>query len=179
MQTNEFSDISYELDADGIVTVMMNTPKRKNAMSGLTGLELRWAAKHFKEDDSAHAMIRTIGISVGVGGAILMVSAAVLAWPEPAGSVGHSRERSRQDCAMDTGTLERTSRRVVPLAVLLLAAGCGSEPPEREAPPPIEETVIADQVKAMDRAKAVEGQLQDAADRSAKAADDALDDGDG
>ena len=59
MQINEFSDISYELDADGIVTVSLNTPKRKNALSGLTALELRWAAKHFQDDDNAQAMILT------------------------------------------------------------------------------------------------------------------------
>lgn len=59
MQTHEFTDISYQLDGDGIVTVSMNTPRRKNAMSGLTGLELKWAAKHFREDDAALAMILT------------------------------------------------------------------------------------------------------------------------
>jgi enoyl-CoA hydratase/carnithine racemase len=59
VQTSEFTDISYQLDSDGIVTVSMNTPKRKNAISGLTALELRWAAQHFKEDDNALAMILT------------------------------------------------------------------------------------------------------------------------
>ena len=59
MQPNEFSDISYQLDIDGIVTVSMNTPGRKNAISGLTALELRWAASHFQQDDSALAMILT------------------------------------------------------------------------------------------------------------------------
>jgi len=57
MQTNEFSDITYSLDGSGIVTVTLNTPKRKNALSGLTALELRWAAKHFQQDDAALAMI--------------------------------------------------------------------------------------------------------------------------
>ncbi len=59
MQTNEFSDIDYQLDGDGILTVRMNTPARKNAISGLTALELRWAAKHFQADDNALAMILT------------------------------------------------------------------------------------------------------------------------
>ena len=59
MQTSDFTDISYKLDRDGIVTVSMNTPKRKNAISGLTALELRWAAQHFQEDDNALAMILT------------------------------------------------------------------------------------------------------------------------
>ena len=59
MDTNDFTDISYALDSDGIVTVSMNTPRRKNAISGLTALELRWAAQHFQEDDNALAMILT------------------------------------------------------------------------------------------------------------------------
>jgi enoyl-CoA hydratase/carnithine racemase len=59
MQTSDFTDISYQLDGDGIVTVCMNTPKRKNALSGLTALELRYAAKLFQEDDDALAMILT------------------------------------------------------------------------------------------------------------------------
>jgi enoyl-CoA hydratase/carnithine racemase len=59
VQTSDFTDISYKLDSDGIVTVSMNTPKRKNAISGLTALELRWAAQHFQEDDNALVMIIT------------------------------------------------------------------------------------------------------------------------
>ncbi len=59
MQPSEFTDISYQLDDEGIVTVHMNTPERKNAISGVTALELRWAARHFQEDDQAQAMILT------------------------------------------------------------------------------------------------------------------------
>ena len=59
MHTSEFTDISYQLASDGIVTVSMNTPRRKNAISGLTALELRWAARHFQEDEGALAMILT------------------------------------------------------------------------------------------------------------------------
>ena len=59
MQTSEFTDIRYQLGSDGIVTVSMNTPRRKNAISGLTALELRWAATHFQNDDNALAMILT------------------------------------------------------------------------------------------------------------------------
>jgi enoyl-CoA hydratase/carnithine racemase len=59
MDITDFSDICYELDSDGIVTVRMNTPKRKNAMSGLTALELYWAARHFQGDNNALAMILT------------------------------------------------------------------------------------------------------------------------
>ncbi len=59
MQPSEFSDILYQLDSDGIVTVSMNTPQRKNAISALTALELQWAARHFQEDNNALAMILT------------------------------------------------------------------------------------------------------------------------
>jgi enoyl-CoA hydratase/carnithine racemase len=59
MHTSEFTDIGYELADDGIVTVSLNTPRRKNAISGLTALELRWAAQHFQEDDRVQAMILT------------------------------------------------------------------------------------------------------------------------
>ena len=59
MQPSEFTDIHYQLDDDGIVTVSLNTPQRKNAISALTSLELRWAARHFQQDDEALAMILT------------------------------------------------------------------------------------------------------------------------
>ena len=59
MQPSEFTDIHYQLDDDGIVTVSLNTPQRKNAISALTSLELRWAAGHFQQDDEALAMILT------------------------------------------------------------------------------------------------------------------------
>ncbi|MEM8561578.1 MAG: enoyl-CoA hydratase-related protein [Pseudomonadota bacterium] len=59
MHTEEFSDIHYELDDEGIVTVHLNTLWRKNAISGLTALELYYAAKHFQSDDAALAMIIT------------------------------------------------------------------------------------------------------------------------
>ncbi len=59
MQTSDFSDIHYAKDGDGIVTVTLNTPERKNALSGLTFLELRWALRHFEGDEDAHAMILT------------------------------------------------------------------------------------------------------------------------
>ena len=59
METHQFTDISYQFDSDGIVTIQMNTPWRKNAISGLTALELRWAAERFKADDNALAMILT------------------------------------------------------------------------------------------------------------------------
>jgi enoyl-CoA hydratase/carnithine racemase len=59
MQTEDFRDIAYSKDEQGIVTLSFNTPRRKNAMSGLTGFELWWATEHFESDDSAYAMIIT------------------------------------------------------------------------------------------------------------------------
>jgi enoyl-CoA hydratase/carnithine racemase len=58
VQTSAFMDIGYQLDGDGIVTVSMHAPGRKS-ISLLTALALRWAARHFKEDDQAQVMILT------------------------------------------------------------------------------------------------------------------------
>lgn len=60
MKTEEFRDILYQKDEEtGIVTVTMNTPKRKNALSAYTFLELWWSMDIFEKDDAAHAMIMT------------------------------------------------------------------------------------------------------------------------
>ncbi|MCX2980296.1 enoyl-CoA hydratase [Halieaceae bacterium IMCC14734] len=59
MQPDQFSDITYVRDSAGIVTLTLNTPQRKNALSGLTFHEIWWAAEHFKSDEDAHAMIIT------------------------------------------------------------------------------------------------------------------------
>jgi len=59
MEITDFADIIYDKGDDGVVTVSFNTPKRKNALTGLTFLELRWALEHFQGDDDAHAMILT------------------------------------------------------------------------------------------------------------------------
>jgi enoyl-CoA hydratase/carnithine racemase len=60
MKTEDFRDIIYKKDDQtGIVTVTLNTPKRKNALSSYTFLELWWAADVFQKDSTAHAMIMT------------------------------------------------------------------------------------------------------------------------
>jgi len=60
MKVQEFNDILYEKDeATGIVTVTLNAPKRKNAMSFITNLELFYAVQAMEEDDGAKAMIIT------------------------------------------------------------------------------------------------------------------------
>jgi enoyl-CoA hydratase/carnithine racemase len=62
MKAKEFREVLYEKDdKTGIVTVTMNMPKRKNAIGGLTNLELWWASDIFQKDESAHAMILTGG----------------------------------------------------------------------------------------------------------------------
>ncbi|MDG2048466.1 MAG: enoyl-CoA hydratase/isomerase family protein [Halioglobus sp.] len=59
MKPQDFRDISYTKEDSGIVTLMLNTPGRKNALSAVTFLELFYAVDHFESDDSAHAMILT------------------------------------------------------------------------------------------------------------------------
>ncbi len=60
MKLEEFKDILYEKDEEtGIVNLTINQPKRKNAMSALTFLEMFWAVEHMEQDDSAFAMIIT------------------------------------------------------------------------------------------------------------------------
>ena len=60
MKTEDFRDIAYNKNAGtGIVTLLLNTPARKNALSLYTFLEIWWAADHFHKDDSAHVMIIT------------------------------------------------------------------------------------------------------------------------
>lgn len=48
------------------------------------------------------------------------------------------------------------SRTLVLAGVLVLIAGCGQRP----EPPPVEETVLKEQVEAMDKARAVEEEMQ-------------------
>ncbi len=55
----DFKDILYEPEENGIVTVTLNRPERKNAMSFLTAIELQWAAKNFDKDRKLKVMIIT------------------------------------------------------------------------------------------------------------------------
>lgn len=59
MQTEDFKDILYDKGDDGIVTLTLNTPKRKNALSAYSFLELYWAMEHFDKDPDAGVMIIT------------------------------------------------------------------------------------------------------------------------
>lgn len=59
MKIEDFKDISYVKDEKGIVTLTFNTPKRKNALSPYSFLEIFWAVDHFEKDDAAFVMIMT------------------------------------------------------------------------------------------------------------------------
>ncbi|MFT5579209.1 MAG: enoyl-CoA hydratase/carnithine racemase [Paraglaciecola psychrophila] len=59
MSPDQFRDIDYQKDSEGIVTVTFNTPKRKNALSLLSFYEIYCAVELLEQDDSAHAMIFT------------------------------------------------------------------------------------------------------------------------
>ncbi|ACL06920.1 Enoyl-CoA hydratase/isomerase [Desulfatibacillum aliphaticivorans] len=59
MQTEDFKDILYDKGDDGVVTLTLNTPKRKNALSAYSFLELYWAMEHFDKDPEAGVMIIT------------------------------------------------------------------------------------------------------------------------
>jgi len=59
MQPNEFTDIDYKLHDDGVVVVQIQALKRKNAITLLTALELRWAARLFGQDLNAKALVIT------------------------------------------------------------------------------------------------------------------------
>ena len=59
MDTEEFKDIIYDKEENGIVTVTLNRPERKNALSPLTLLELWYAVDHAEKDKDIKVMILT------------------------------------------------------------------------------------------------------------------------
>lgn len=59
MNVKDFTDIIYSKEDNGIVTVTLNTPKRKNALSSYTFLELWWAVDTMEKDETATVMILT------------------------------------------------------------------------------------------------------------------------
>jgi len=59
MNTEDFKDILYQKDDSGLVTLTLNTPARKNALSPVSFLEMYWALDHFEKDAGAHALIIT------------------------------------------------------------------------------------------------------------------------
>lgn len=65
MNPAEFNDIKYKVTEKGIALLTLHTPKRKNALSPVTFLELWHAVDHFEQDDNAHAMVITGGVEPG------------------------------------------------------------------------------------------------------------------
>ena len=60
MKVGEFKNIIYDMDDEtGIVTVTINKPEIKNALSLLVLLELYWAVDAVESDESVNAMIIT------------------------------------------------------------------------------------------------------------------------
>ena len=59
MKVDEFNEIIYEKEDNGIVTVTINMPKRKNAMSPITFLEIWYAIDAMEKDKSTKVMIIT------------------------------------------------------------------------------------------------------------------------
>lgn len=60
MKVEDFQDILYEKEeTTGIVTVTLNKPERKNALSFISFLELSYAVDEMETDDTARAMIIT------------------------------------------------------------------------------------------------------------------------
>ncbi|TXT60093.1 MAG: 3-hydroxypropionyl-coenzyme A dehydratase [Promethearchaeota archaeon] len=59
MQPDEFQDILYENDVNGILTVTINRPERKNALSPRTLLELWYAVDNAEKDEKIKIMILT------------------------------------------------------------------------------------------------------------------------
>lgn len=64
MKVDEFKNIIYDMDNEtGIVTVTINRPEIKNALTILVLLELYWAADAVENDSSVKAMVLTGGKS--------------------------------------------------------------------------------------------------------------------
>jgi 2-(1,2-epoxy-1,2-dihydrophenyl)acetyl-CoA isomerase len=59
MRIEEFKEIVYREEDNGIVTVTLNIPKRKNAISPYTLYELFWAVDAMEKDEAARVMILT------------------------------------------------------------------------------------------------------------------------
>lgn len=59
MKIEDFKDITYIKNDEGIVTLTFNIPQRKNALSPYSFLEIFWAVDHFEKDDGAYVMIIT------------------------------------------------------------------------------------------------------------------------
>ena len=59
MKIEEFEDILYEKEENGICTITLNTPKRRNALSFVTFLEILTVLNDMEKDDNARILIIT------------------------------------------------------------------------------------------------------------------------
>jgi enoyl-CoA hydratase/carnithine racemase len=59
MDIKDFQDILYEKEDNGICTITLNIPERKNAMSFVTFLEIETVLKDMEKDKSARVLIIT------------------------------------------------------------------------------------------------------------------------
>ena len=59
MKVEDFREILYHKEENGLVTVTLNMPQRKNTLSLYTYYELFWAVDAMEKDDSAGIMILT------------------------------------------------------------------------------------------------------------------------
>ena len=59
MLVEEFNQIKYEKEENGILTVTLNWPVKKNALSPLGLLEIYYAIEHAEKDDQVKVMILT------------------------------------------------------------------------------------------------------------------------
>lgn len=59
MNIEEFEDIIYEKEENGICTLTFNRPERRNALSFVTFLEIETAIKDMEQDNNARVLIMT------------------------------------------------------------------------------------------------------------------------
>ena len=59
MNIEDFQDIIYEKEENGICTITLNRPERLNALSFVTFLEIETAIKDMEQDNNAHVLIIT------------------------------------------------------------------------------------------------------------------------
>ena len=59
MKVEDFEDILYEKEDNGICTITFNRPKRRNALSYVTFLEIRTALDDMEKDKNARVLIMT------------------------------------------------------------------------------------------------------------------------
>lgn len=59
MNINEFEDIIYEKEENGICTITINRPERRNALSQVTFLEIETVLDDMQQDDNTRVLIIT------------------------------------------------------------------------------------------------------------------------